>query len=140
MAEVKIERRSCERFRVPGATACYRKSSSLIPKKDFSEEFCPIIDLSRGGLRFLGQKQVKAGQKLLLEVTIPGDRSPLILFGTVRWIGFNPGKSYKYQVGAQLNPYGEKKGQNSAETLARLTALEEEFLAKRAAASNKPKA
>lgn len=140
MAEVKIERRTCDRFRVPGATACYQRYSTLIPKKGFAEEFCPVIDLSRGGLRFLSQKQVKVKQKLSLDVTIPGERSPLLMFGIVRWVGFNPGKSYKYQVGIQLNPYGDKKGQNSSEMLARLTAMEEKYRAKRTASATEPKA
>jgi hypothetical protein len=139
MTEAKIERRTCKRFRIPGATACYRKSSLFSNKKGFDEEFCPVIDLSRGGLRFLCQKPLKVRQKLSVDITIPGDRAPLIILGIVRWIGFNPGKSYKFQAGLQLNAYGDKKSYNSSETLARLTAMEEKHQVRKAANSTEPK-
>ena len=139
MTDDKSEKRLCGRFRVPGATAGYKTLSALIPRKGFDEELCPVFDLSRGGLCVLTQKPVKVKQNVYIEVIIPGESSPLFLYGSVRWLRFNTGQIYKYQVGVQLNPYGDKKGQNSPLTLMRLTALEEDYLTRKAAVPPPPK-
>jgi hypothetical protein len=139
MAEAKSDQRTCGRFRVPGATAGYKILSSLIPRKGFDEELCPVLDLSRGGLCLLAQKPVKVKQRIYLDVVIPGEPAPLSLYGAVRWLRFNSGQIFKYQVGIQLNPYGDKKEQNSPLTLIKLTALEEEYLARKAAIPPSPK-
>jgi hypothetical protein len=127
MEERGIEKRSCERFKIPGSTANYRKESLLFPKKSFTEEFCPVLDISRGGVRFLSQNLVKVNTKLTLQISIPGERIPLNLKGVARWSSYNTGKSYKYQVGVQFNPYGEKKGQNYPGSLVKIIALEQKF-------------
>ncbi len=49
MAENEIERRTCIRFKIPGAAVNYQRKS-LLPKPGFVEEFCPIMDISRGGI------------------------------------------------------------------------------------------
>lgn len=128
MSEKSIERRTCLRFEIPGSTISY-KLDSLLPSGQgkFSEEFCPILDLSRGGLRFLSQRHFKINQKIHMQVSVPGERVPLILRGRVRWASANPGKSYKYQIGVQFTPYGEKKGQNYPGTLVKVIALEQKF-------------
>jgi Tfp pilus assembly protein PilZ len=97
-----------------------------VPKK-YGEEFCPILDVSRGGLRFVGQNNIKIDSKITMKISIPGERIPLILKGQVRWSVPNPGKSYKYQIGIQFNPYGEKKGQNYPGNLVKIIALEQKF-------------
>ncbi|MCK7469692.1 MAG: PilZ domain-containing protein [Desulfomicrobium escambiense] len=113
MAEKGIERRLCQRFKIPGATVSYRKEQApSAPKTRIDEEFCPVLDLSRGGIRFLTQKPLKFKSRITLHVSIPGERVPLDLKGRVRWSTFNAGKSYKYQAGVQFNPYGLEKGQN----------------------------
>jgi len=50
-----IERRTCIRFEIPGATVSYKLKRPLLAKTSYGEEFCPTIDLSRGGLRFLSK-------------------------------------------------------------------------------------
>ena len=46
------------------------------------------------------------------------------LSGKVKWIISNPGFSYKYQIGIQFNPYGDKKRLNSPEEFAKIKTLE----------------
>ncbi len=46
----------------------------------------------------------------------------------MRWSTFNAGKSYKYQAGVQLNPYGLEKDQNVPQTLTKIVALEQKFV------------
>jgi Tfp pilus assembly protein PilZ len=127
--EKGIERRECQRFKIPGATASYAKEKfSLSKKEEYTEEFCPVMDLSRGGVQFLTQKPLKYKTKISLKISIPGERIPLTLKGEVRWSAPNPGKSYKYQIGVQFNSYGEEKDQNYPGNLVKIIALEQKFL------------
>lgn len=129
MSEEKgIERRTCLRFEIPGSTISYKLDSILpSPSGKYGEEFCPILDISRGGLRFVSQSPIKINQKITMKISVPGERIPLNIKGRVRWAAANAGKSYKYQIGVQFNPYGEKKGQNIPSSLVKIIALEQKF-------------
>lgn len=133
MAEKGMERRLCQRFKIDGATIAYRRDRLLASKSGIDEEFCPVLDLSRGGVRFLTQKPLKFKSKISLHLSIPGERVPLDLKGRVRWSTFNSGKSYKYQAGVQFNPYGLEKGQNSPQALTKIVVLEQKFVEPEAA-------
>jgi Tfp pilus assembly protein PilZ len=128
MAEKEVERRLCLRFNIPGATVSYRKEGLFASKTRTDEEFCPVLDLSRGGVRFLTQKPLKFKSRILVQLTIPGERVPIDLKGRVRWSTFNAGKSYKYQAGVQFNAYGLERGQNGPQVLTRIVALETKFV------------
>lgn len=128
MGEKGLERRLCQRFKVPGATVSYRKDKLFASKAKVDEEFCPVLDLSRGGIRFLTQKPLKFKSKVSLQLSIPGERVPLDLKGRVRWSTFNAGKSYKFQAGIQFNPYGLEKSQNYPQALTKIVALEQKFV------------
>ena len=130
MNENEIERRSCLRFKIPGATVNYQKKSVLFPKPGFLEEFCPVLDISRGGVRFLSQNALKPTTEVTMKISIPGEKIPFTMKGVVKWSSLSEGKSYKYQVGVQFNPYGEKKDQNQPGTLVKIIALEQKFLEK----------
>ncbi len=122
-----IEKRACIRFEIPGATVNYKLKKPLFTKESYGEEFCPVLDMSRGGLRFLSQGSLKIGALIDLKLSIPGERVPLVINGRVRWAAPSAGKSYKYQIGIQFNPYGEKKGQNYPGALVKIIALEQKF-------------
>ncbi len=128
MGDKGMERRICQRFKIAGATVSYRRDRLLSPKARVDEEFCPVLDLSRGGVRFLTQKPLKFKSKVSLQLSIPGERIPLEMKGRVRWSTFNAGKSYKYQAGVQFNPYGEEKNQNYPGALVKIIALEQKFI------------
>ena len=128
MGEKEVERRLCQRFKIPGATVSYRKASLFSSRTRIDEEFCPVLDLSRGGVRFLTQKPLKFKSKIVVQLSIPGERTPLDLKGRVRWSTFNAGKSYKYQAGVQFNPYGLERDQNVPQTLTKIVALESKFV------------
>ncbi len=127
MGDKGIERRLCQRFNIPGATVSYRREKLFGSGKGFDEEFCPALDISRGGVRFLNQKPLKFRTRIRLQISIPGERIPLTMLGKVRWSSFNPGKSYKYQAGIQFNTYGEDKAQNYPGNLTKIMALEQKF-------------
>ncbi|MGB9863509.1 MAG: PilZ domain-containing protein [Candidatus Saccharicenans sp.] len=122
------EKRLSVRFKIPGATVCYRKKRWLFQKKGFDEEFCPLLDLSRGGMKIATRKKLKPGHKLKLQLSIPGERAPLILLGRVRWSASHENEVFKYQAGIQFNVYGEKKGQNYPGNLVKIISLEQKFV------------
>jgi len=128
MGEKGMERRLCQRFKIAGATVSYRRNKLFSPKARIDEEFCPVLDLSRGGVRFLTQKPLKFKSKIVLQLSIPGERAPLDLKGRVRWSTFNAGQSYKFQAGVQFNPYGLEKDQNPPQTLTKIVGLELKFV------------
>ena len=126
MAEKMIERRACARFVILGATACYKKEALFFPK-DFTEDFHPVFDISRGGLRLACPDFIEADTKVSVKIVVPGDETPLVMKGMVTWNALDPEKSCRYQIGIQFASYGEKKGENSNEALKRITEWEERF-------------
>lgn len=127
MEDKEMDGRTCLRFEIPGATVNYKKKSLFPSKEKATEEFCPVLDMSRGGLRFLTQKPLKINSRVNLEISLPGEKIPLSQKGRVRWASFHVGKSYKNQIGVQFDPYGEKKSQNYPGNLVKIIALEQKF-------------
>jgi len=125
------ERRACVRFRIPGATLNYALMSSLpLFKNKEGEAFCPLYDLSRGGVRFFSKKEIPIDTHLELEIQIPGETVPLKMKGRVRWVAPYEGKNYYFQIGVQFFPYGEEKDQNYPGNLVKIIALEQKYLEK----------
>jgi hypothetical protein len=122
------EKRISQRFKIPGATVSYRKKRWLFKKKSLDEEFCPLQDLSRGGLRFACRRRLKSGTRLYLRLSIPGERAPLLLLGQVRWSSTSNNETFPYQTGIQFNIYGKKKGQNYPGNLVKIISLEQKFI------------
>jgi hypothetical protein len=116
------------RFELPGAVLSFRERKRLSAKKVFDQICCPILDMSRGGVRFLTNLHLKFKKKVLLEILFREGDTPLLLKGRVRWISFNVGRSYKFQVGVEFDPYGQKKDQNDPSNLAKIISLEEKIL------------
>ena len=127
------EKRVCPRFGVPGAAISYGKIKAFGRRTGLLENSCMVVDLSRGGIRFLTRESPTLGAKLFLELALPGNNDPVCFTGTVRWMGEYPGEKYHYSVGVQFHPYGDGKKFNSAENLDRIIDLENKFLAEEAA-------
>lgn len=118
------ERRDCHRFKIPGATLSYKKSGFFSASSEYEDEYLPILDLSLGGLKFLTQKNLKVNTKLNIKISYHEKDGSFYLAGKVKWTISNPGFSYKYQVGIQFNPYGDKEGLNSPKEYAKIKKLE----------------
>ena len=125
-----MEKRICLRFEVPGAVVNYKIKRLISYPPDFDEDNCPILDLSRGGIRFVCQEKLDIKSKGLFKISVPQEDIEMELLGEVRWVMQNPGISYKYQCGVQFNPYGEKKNYNSRESHDKIITLEEKFVSK----------
>lgn len=125
------ERRACIRFKIPGATVNYFTiPSSPFSRSKLEEAFCPLYDISRGGVRFLSQREIPLESHLELEIKIPGESVPLKMKGRVRWIAPFQEKNYYFQIGVQFFPYGEEKEQNYPGNLVKIIALEQKFAEK----------
>ena len=121
------EKRTCIRFQVPGATLAFKKKGFFSASFDYEDDGLPILDLSRGGLRFLSNQDLRIKSQVHLKIAIPEKEELLYLDGKVRWTRPNAGFSYKFQIGVQFNPYGLGENQNSPAALNMLESLEEMY-------------
>jgi Tfp pilus assembly protein PilZ len=128
MAYKGIERRAYKRIKIKGATVTYKEGRFFLSKKQYVEDFYPVVEISRGGVRFLGKKLFAIASKISLKISLPDETSPFILRGRVRWTALNPAMDYKYQIGIQFDPFDWKKGCNHPEVLEKIMRLEKKFL------------
>jgi Tfp pilus assembly protein PilZ len=129
LEEQEIEKRICIRFQIPGATVSYEFKKHV-------EEFSPLADISRGGLKFIGKKPPEIHSEVTLNISIPGERIPLTLHGKVQWISYVEAKD-QYFIGVQFNPYGEKQGENYPGNMVKIIALEQKYAIKEQAKTGK---
>lgn len=125
----RINRRAYKRIKIEGATITYKEGRFFFSKKQYVEEFYPVVEISRGGVRFLGKKLFTISSQVSLKISLPEEPSPLILRGRIRWTSLNPAMSYKYQIGIQFDPFAWKKGCNHPEVLEKIMKLEQKFIA-----------
>ena len=127
------ERRVCRRFKIPGATVNYalRKAASPDEKDEtlWEEEFCPLLDISCGGVRYVGKKTLLINTEIMVKIFIPGEKSPITLLGEVRWMSTEDDKK-TCEMGVQFSPYGEGEGKNYPGLLVKLMELEHKFSSK----------
>jgi hypothetical protein len=116
------ERRSCERFPVPGATVDWESETD--PGQVATE--CPLGDLSRGGVRLSTAAPPKIGTLVKVTLHIPGEEEPLTLRGSVVWTLVSSGQIHSLAV--MFAPYTSVPGANEPEMLERLVAIEARFL------------
>ncbi len=122
------ERRRYIRFKVPGAKVTYFQKFFFFSSIVYSEEFCPVVDLSRGGIQFLSRRFLKSIKKILMQIYIPEEESYLNLTGRIKWSFFNPFGDYNYQVGIQFEPFVGRRRYNQFQALDKLASLEKKFL------------
>lgn len=123
-----MEKRECQRFYIPGTTLFYRKTGILGQTKEYPDEYYPVLDISRGGLRFLTNERPRIGLAVKVKVAVPdADYEPEIN-GVVRWVSRNREESYRYQTGVSFNAYGDRKKENPSEILSFIQSLEQEHL------------
>ena len=122
--EKKIkERRVCDRFKLDEATVSYSLKKGIFFKKNSNGKF-PVVEMSRGGIRFFDQKPLKIDKEVVINLFIPGNEDPLNLKGKVVWSSFSENSAYKYQNGIQFYPFGAEKGFNPPAALDQIIDLE----------------
>ena len=128
MPQFEIEKRKCIRFELPGSTLSYKLNKDSFLQDVYTEEFCPVSNISRGGIHFLSKITPKLGSDIKLKIAIPGELVPMSIKGKVRWVGRFGGANYSIQIGVQFNPYGdENPEQNYPGVLVKIIALEQKF-------------
>jgi hypothetical protein len=65
------ERREHKRFNIPGATVSVRLEKYFFSRRRYVEEFYPVMEISRGGIRFVGQRLISTTSKVSLKIAIP---------------------------------------------------------------------
>ncbi len=111
------DRRESPRFELEGMTLEYERPKVFTGTDPLAENDCPVLDLSRGGLRFLTNKRLSAGMQLNLRISVPDDPEVAALRGQVLWAFLNRGP-YRHRIGVQFAPFGDEAGCNTAVTLA----------------------
>ena len=110
------EQRENPRFEVSGATLQYERPKLFTGTEAFVEKECPVVDMSRGGVRFLADTLLSAGMQGNLRISNPDDADVAVLRGQVRW-GFRDRGAYRYRIGAQFAPFGSEAGCNTPAAL-----------------------
>lgn len=123
-----MEKRHCRRFHVPGTTLFYKKNRMFQDKGEYSNDYYPVLDISRGGLRFLTNERPKVGLSIKMKLAVPDAENQPEIEGVVRWVSKNHEESYQYQTGVSFNAYGNKKKENPSEILSFIKTLEQEHL------------
>lgn len=121
-----MKKRKCRRFNIPGTTLFYRKKPFLFFKTEYPNDCYPVVDISKGGTKFLCNQRLTPGRRFIIKVVIPGIKKPLEIFAKISWVARNREVSYKYQIGVSFNPYGTRRNNNSREILSLLEKLEKE--------------
>ena len=126
-----LERRTCERFVIPGSTIAYTLHGFFKKHQPFPDKFYPVTDLSKGGISFLSDIPLRENKELSVLLNISEKDSPLQLEGKIAYIGLNSGVSYRYRIGIQFKPFGTKEGLNSLDNLKQLEELEKTYSGER---------
>jgi len=114
------DRREYPRFEIPGAEVRYRKTGPLAAMMGFCQAH-PLVNVSRGGMAFLGQKTLRQGQGGVVQLLVP-DEPPLDLTAEVQWGGHRGGKGARI-VRLAFKPFGARRGPNPLNALATLNSL-----------------
>ena len=121
-----MKKRSCDRFSIPGTVLYYKVMPRFFGEGAYSDNYYPVINMSRGGVLFLCDQGFDAGTELMVKLMIPQNEEEVELLADVRWIAKNPEQSYRYRTGIAFSPYGEGKKKNSLHLLELLKDLEEQ--------------
>ncbi len=108
-----------------GATVSYSLLLLMGRLRRNGEFFCPVVDLSSNGVRFLTSKLLKFRSPVELEIAIPGEKVPLTIRGRVVWASLNSGKTYRYQAGVAFDPAAQEGGMNPRTMLDRIESLKD---------------
>lgn len=124
-----LERRTCERFVIPGATVSYKVHGFFKSHQPFPSDLYPIADLCKGGLCFMTDTPLKENKEVSLLIRVSEKENPISLEGKIMYVSLNTSISYRYRVGVQFKPFGTNEGFNALESLNRLDELEKTYCA-----------
>jgi hypothetical protein len=119
-----MEKRQRRRFHVPGITASYKSKNSFWKKSEYSDEYYPVMGMSRRGLRFISKDRLKKGAPIQVRLSVPGSLFPFELKAIVRWASNTSETPPSYMTGVEFAPFGLGKNDNATGTLSFIKKLE----------------
>jgi len=117
------ERRALQRLEIPGSLACYKKEKN-IPILNRYSELMDLKNLSKSGVCLQIKNGIKKGDRLLLQLVLPGDYK-IELKGQVRWKSGTAGDFN--EVGIQFEPFGAGRSLNSLSSLEKLRTISNQY-------------
>jgi len=124
--DLAMKKRSCKRFSILGTILYYKNKPRFFGQGKYTNDYYPVINMSRGGVNFLCNQRLAPGAQLIVKINIPGTQTEPEIIANVKWISKNPEQSYRYQTGIAFNSYGDGKNKNSKEILSFIKNLEKE--------------
>ena len=118
--------RARQRITIPKATVRYRMSGFWQRKTGLSGH-CPLVDLSQDGLAFLSDHAGKRDKRLVLVLNLPEEEGALQLRARVVYSVATGIIGYRYRIGVQFLPFGERRGCNSVQALDVIARLEKTY-------------
>ncbi len=122
-----MKKRTCRRFVIPGTTISYKEKKLFSFQKNYNDDYLPVLDLSKGGAKFLSHQKLTPGKDIKIQLRIPGYDKIWSILAQIRWINKNPEQSYPYQIGISFHSFGTKKGKNPIELLNFLSMIEGKY-------------
>lgn len=109
------DRRKNTRFRVRNCVVRYADTHFQSFRTEHAGDH-QLLDLSRGGMKFVAQWEVAPGTQLAISLHVPAYANPIPLTGKVAWCRSIPGEEGVFLVGLAFGNLVER----SAEALRRL--------------------
>jgi len=119
-----MKKRSCKRFSIPGTIIYFRDRPRFFSRSKYTNDYYPVINMSRGGVNFLSDQRLSIGAQLIVKLNTPKTPTGPEIIANVKWISKNKEHSYRYQTGIAFNSYGDGKNKNSWKILTFLENLE----------------
>lgn len=118
------DQRATDRVSIPGATVLFRKHNRFGFLDRYSRPM-QLYNFTKSGICFLSDKEFHLGEKILIQIVIPGERS-LRLVGQIRWIEYD-GLEGARIVGVQFRAFGKGLDYNPIKSLDQLRSLQQKF-------------
>ncbi|MDO9547793.1 MAG: PilZ domain-containing protein [Candidatus Marinimicrobia bacterium] len=122
-----FEKRTCHRFEIPNSALMYKKIGFFRQKK--YETTIRLYNISKGGLSFACDEELKKGKTIILKLFIPNDEPLELLSEVCRQRDSSDG--YSLATGAIYLPFGQGVNMNPPESLDRLRELDKKYVIER---------
>ncbi|MCD6205244.1 MAG: PilZ domain-containing protein [Candidatus Marinimicrobia bacterium] len=122
-----FEKRTCHRFEIPNASLMYKRIGFFFPKK--YENSIRLYNISKGGLSFACDEEIKKGKTIIVKLFIPNEES-LELLAKVCWQR-DSSDGYSLATGVAYLPFGKGYNMNPPESLNRLRELDKKYVKNR---------
>jgi len=122
-----FEKRTCHRFEIPNSSLIYKKIGLFRQKK--YEPTVRLYNISKGGLSFACDDEIKKGKTIIIKLFIPGEKS-LELLSKVCWQK-DSSDGCSLATGVIYLPFGQGTNMNPSGSLDYLRELDKKYVKER---------